>query len=63
MSWMISDRGWRHLGVGGLIDPAARRLPGQLFERAAALAFPEDRDREGGRSAPGWRLPARNKNR
>src|SRR5690242_20660446 len=31
-----------------LMDPAARRLPGQLFERAAALAFPEDRDHGGG---------------
>jgi hypothetical protein len=39
--------------VGGLIDAAAEGLSGQLFERAAALAFPEDRDHEGGRSAPG----------
>jgi hypothetical protein len=35
-----------HRGLfAGLMDPAARRLPGQFFERAAALAFPEDRER------------------
>jgi hypothetical protein len=52
---MISDRGWRHLGVGGLIDPAVQRLPGRLFERAAALAFPEDRDHEGGEERARYR--------
>ena len=41
------------VGVGGLIDLAVRFLSGQLFERAAALAFPEDPDHGGGMSAPG----------
>ncbi len=34
--------------AGGLDLPAAQRLSGQFFERAAALALPEDRDQDAG---------------
>ena len=34
--------------AGGSAWPAAQRLLGQFFERAAALALPEDRDQDAG---------------